>query len=63
MPLVSKPASFACRAERLAWARAGPDFAIVGPPGEPEREGPDSNAGKEVALSKSSKVAWRDILD
>src|SRR6185312_2896721 len=31
MPLVSKPLSFACRAERLARTTAGPDGSIVGP--------------------------------
>lgn len=32
MPLVSKPIAFACRAERLAGARACPNWAIVRPP-------------------------------
>jgi len=31
MPLVRKPLSFACRAERLAWAGAGPHWSIVWP--------------------------------
>ena len=34
MPLVIKPSSFACRAERLAGARACPNSSIVSPPSE-----------------------------
>jgi hypothetical protein len=63
VPLVSKPASFACRAERLAWARSSPYRAIVGPSCEPKRVAPHSDAGKEVALGKSSKVSWANVLD
>jgi hypothetical protein len=32
VPLVIKPRSFACRAERLAWAASGPDGPVVRPP-------------------------------
>jgi hypothetical protein len=63
MPLISKPASFACRAERLARAGTGPDGAVVRPAGETEGIGPDTDAGEEVALSKSSKFIWYDITD
>jgi hypothetical protein len=31
MPLISKPRSFACRAERLAGARPCPDGSVIGP--------------------------------
>lgn len=34
VPLVSKPITFACRAERLARAGTGPDWFIVRPSGE-----------------------------
>jgi hypothetical protein len=33
VPLVSKPFSFACLAERLAGTGAGPDRTIIGPTG------------------------------
>jgi hypothetical protein len=56
VPLVIKPFSFACEAERLARARAGPDGAIVGPTGEPQGIRPDTNAGEEVTLDKSVEV-------
>ena len=63
VPLVSKPFSFACRAERLARARSGPDRTIVGPPGAAQSLRPHSNSGEEVALSKSSKLIWSNIFD
>lgn len=50
MPLVSKPSSFTCRAERLAGARACPDLAVVTPAGAPQGVAPDSDAGEEMAL-------------
>lgn len=61
VPLIIKPAAFACRAERLAWTRSGPHRTIIRPAGETERVGPDSDAGEEVALSKSRKLIWLDI--
>lgn len=61
VPLVSKPASLACRAERLAWAGCGPDGAIVGPSGAAEREGPHANAGEEVALGVPVEVGGSNI--
>jgi hypothetical protein len=63
VPLVSKPAAFACRAERLAWAGSGPDFGRVGPSGFAQGEGPDADAGEEMALNKSGKVGRYDIFD
>lgn len=63
MPLVSKPAAFACAAERLAWAGSGPDSAIVGPPGAAERVGPNSDAGEEMTLSKSGKFVGMNVTD
>lgn len=63
VPLVSKPAAFADRAERLTRARAGPDGAIVGPAGKTQGERPDADAGKEVALPVSGKLIWRHVFD
>jgi hypothetical protein len=63
VPLVSNPAAFACRAEGLTGARAGPDRPIVGPAGEPQGVGPDPDSGEERALNKSGELAGLDILD
>jgi hypothetical protein len=63
VPLVSKPASFACRGERLARAGSGPDGPVIGPSGEPQRDGPDSDPAEEMALTIPGKVGWSDILD
>jgi hypothetical protein len=50
MPLVSKPISFACRAERLARAGAGPYCALVRPAGAAQRVTPYADSGEEMAL-------------
>jgi hypothetical protein len=63
VPLVSKPISFACRAERLAWAGTGPDGAIIRPTRTSQGIGPDSGPGEEMALPKPGKVIWSYILD
>jgi hypothetical protein len=63
VPLVSKPAAFACRAERLAGAGPCPDGALFWPTGKAQREGPASNSGEEMALVKPDKVAWQNIFD
>lgn len=63
VPLVIKPSSFACRAERLAWAGTGPDRALVGPAGAAQGVGPDSSSGEEVDLSISSKLIWSNVTD
>lgn len=63
VPLVISPASFACRAERLAGAGARPHRPLVRPPCEPERVTPHADSGEEVVLNKSSKVTWVNILD
>jgi len=60
VPLVSKPAAFACRAERLAWARAGPALTLE--TGEFERIGPHADAGEEVTSSIADKVIRFHIL-
>jgi hypothetical protein len=63
VPLVSKPISFACRAERLARAGASPDWFIVRPSGEAQGMRPDANSGEKVALGKSSQVVRCDIFN
>jgi hypothetical protein len=49
------------RAEGLAGAGAGPDFAVVGPSGESEGVAPDSDASEEVALPEASEVIGSNI--
>jgi hypothetical protein len=63
MPLVNKPNSFACRAERLAGARACPNWAIVMPPSAAQGVAPNPDAGEEMTLSVSAQVARSNILD
>jgi len=63
MPLVSKPSSFACRAERLAGARACPNWLIVRPPSTAQGVGPDADPGEEVALCISCEVGGSNILN
>jgi hypothetical protein len=63
VPLVSKPAAFACRTERLARAASGPDGSVVRPPGKSQGSTPDADAGKKVALGISGKFIWSDIFN
>lgn len=63
VPLVSKPRSFACRAERLARAGSRPHGRVVWHAGAAQGIAPDPDACKEVALSVSHKVGWPYILD
>jgi hypothetical protein len=63
VPLVIKPCAFACRAERLARAGAGPDGAVVGPSGGAECVTPDADAREKMALSVRPEIGWRDIFD
>jgi hypothetical protein len=63
VPLVSKSAAFACRAERLARARSSPDWPVIGPSCPSERVGPDADSGEEVALGVPGKFTWKDIFD
>ena len=60
VPLVSKPITFACRAERLARAGACPDRFIIRPSTETQGMRPDANSGEEVALRESSQVVRWD---
>jgi len=63
VPLVSKPITFACRAERLARAGACPDWFIVRPSGEPQGMRLGANSGEEVALREASQVVRCDIFN
>jgi len=63
VPLVSEPAAFTCRAERLTGATASPDGSVVGPSSQSKAVAPDSDAGKEMALSVSCEVGGRNIFD
>jgi hypothetical protein len=55
--------SIACRAERLARARSGPDRAAVRPTGTAQGKAPNADAGEEMTLGKPGKVAWHNILN
>lgn len=63
VPLVSKPSSFACRAERLAGAGTGPNRSIIWPAGAAQRVGPDADAGKPVTLRVAAHVVGVHVLD
>jgi hypothetical protein len=61
VPLVSNPASCACRAERLARTGSGPYLAVVGPTGAAQGVGPDPDACEEVALGEASEIIRGNI--
>jgi len=63
VPLVIKPSSFACRAERLARTRSCPDGVAVWHSGAAQGVAPDADSSEEVALTVSSKVIWCHVLD
>lgn len=63
VPLVIKPAAFACRAERLARGTGRPDGTGVGEAGEAQAVGPDANPGEEVTLAIARKIGRKDIGD
>jgi hypothetical protein len=54
VPLVSKPSSLACRAERLARTGTRPNRSVVAPSGSPEGLGPNANACEEMALREAA---------
>jgi hypothetical protein len=58
---VIKPLAFACTREGGAGAASGPDFSIIGPSGESESVGPNSDTCEEMALPVSAEVVWFDI--
>jgi hypothetical protein len=61
VPLVSKPASFARRAERLAGAGTGPHGSVVWPSGKAQGKRPSADAGEEMALDVSGEVGGSNI--
>jgi hypothetical protein len=63
VPLVSKPRSFACRAERLARTTSSPDGTVIGPTRVSERQAPDTYSREEVTLCVSFQLRWSDILN
>jgi hypothetical protein len=63
VPLVSEPAAFACRAERLARARAGPDLPVVWPSSPSKGVRPDADAGEEVTLGVLPKFIRLHVLN
>jgi hypothetical protein len=63
VPLVIKPSSFACRAERLARTGTGPNKSVVAPSGRSQGMAPNADTGKEVALGETAQVAWVDIFN
>ena len=63
VPLVSKPSSSACRAERLAWCGACPHGPVVGPTRASECVRPDADASEKVALGVPGQVFRPDVFD
>ena len=63
VPLVIKPSSFACRAERLARTGTSPNRSLVCPSCGSKGMGPDANAGEKVALCEAAQVAGVYIFD
>ncbi len=63
VPLVSKPRSFACLAERLARTGTSPNRSVIRPSGEPKGVAPDADSGEEMALRESTQVVRSDILN
>lgn len=61
VPLVSKPAAFARRGERLARTRASPYFSISGKIGKRESVGPAADAGEEVALPVGFEIVGGNV--
>jgi len=61
MPGVIKSSLATCEGEGLAWAASSPELAVIWPSRKTGGEAPSTDAGEEVALSKSMKVIWLDI--
>jgi hypothetical protein len=61
MALITEATFTSCRGEGLTGTRACPDGSIIGPAGEPEGVGPDSDAGEEVVLGESPQVICSNI--
>jgi hypothetical protein len=63
VPLISKPASSAARAERLAWARSGPDRPVVWPASTAANKGPSPESSEEVDLSETLEFFRRNVTN
>jgi hypothetical protein len=61
--LVVEASTLACGAERLTWARTGPNRTLVTPPGAAQGVAPDADPGEEVALGVTTKVIGFHVLD
>lgn len=61
MPWITGACTFSRNAERLARARAGPEWAVVGPSGEAGSDAPQAAPGEEMALCEASKVIRPDV--
>lgn len=62
MPLVCKPSSLTCRAERLARAGTGP-YGPSAPASKLQGVGPSAESGEEVTLCIAAQFVWSDILN
>lgn len=63
VPLVSKPACSACRAERLARTTTCPDRAIIGPSGATESVTPHPDPGEEMALGELGTIVGSEVTN
>jgi len=61
--LVVETSTLAGGAERLTWARTGPNRTLVTPPGAAQGVAPDADPGEEVALGVTTKVIGFHVLD
>jgi len=61
--LVVEPSPLSCVAERLARARARPDWAVVGPSSEPKSVAPGSDACEEVDLRVPIEFLRLDLFN
>jgi hypothetical protein len=63
VPLVIKPSSFACRAERLARTGTRPNRSVITPSGLSKGVTPYANSGKKVALGEATQITWVNIFN
>ncbi len=61
MPLVSKSASLACRAERLTRAGARPGTTVVGPVSGSQGGAPNTNSSEEMTLRVANEIGRSDV--
>jgi len=61
--LVGEPATSSGDGEWLTWTGAGPNRDICWPASEPERIGPDTDAGEEVGLRAAIDVLRLEVSD